>query len=207
MAPDGGGVPLGDEVKPVAFRADVVEVLGVIGVDFGDTALDAGVPEPPHCSVVRRELLFGHPRRVCVGNQTRRGSGEVKRGDVVGVADGGEFAAGRDAGKDAGLGCSGHTPSVCGRRRDRARIVEGMQTLALLGIEEQIKTVVVAGDWHGNLLWMQRVLRGAALDGHRVIVHVGDLAVLWPGASKFTTGLKRLLEELDLVFIFADGKP
>jgi len=82
-----------------------------------------------------------------------------------------------------------------------------MQTLALLGIEEQIKTVVVAGDWHGNLLWMQRVLRGAALDGHRVIVHVGDLAVLWPGASKFTTGLKRLLEELDLVFIFADGKP
>ncbi|HEX9086143.1 MAG TPA: metallophosphoesterase family protein [Arthrobacter sp.] len=80
-----------------------------------------------------------------------------------------------------------------------------MQTLALLGIEEEIKKVVVAGDWHGNLLWMQRVLRAAAGDGHKVIVHVGDLAVLWPGASKFTTILKRLLEELDLLFIFADG--
>jgi hypothetical protein len=79
-----------------------------------------------------------------------------------------------------------------------------METLTQLNLDE-VKKILVAGDWHGNLLWMQRMLRYAARDGYKVIVHVGDLAVLWPGASKFTRVLVRLLDELGLVFIFADG--
>jgi len=87
-----------------------------------------------------------------------------------------------------------------------------MQTLTLLGIEEQIKKVVIAGDWHGNLPWMRQALTCAARDGYKVMVHVGDLKVLWkdeypdfPEAGGFTAELARLLEELGLVFIFIDG--
>lgn len=88
----------------------------------------------------------------------------------------------------------------------------GMETLTKLGIPEDIEKVVVAGDWHGNARWMRQVLTCAARDGYKVIVHVGDLKVLWydeyptyPEPGAFTAELAGLLEDLGLVFIFVDG--
>lgn len=41
--------------------------------------------------------------------------------------------------------------------------------------------------------------------GYGTIIPVGDLAVLWPGESKFTRQIVRHLDDLDLRFIFVDG--
>ncbi|WP_427019397.1 metallophosphoesterase family protein (plasmid) [Pseudarthrobacter sp. P1] len=65
--------------------------------------------------------------------------------------------------------------------------------------------ILIGGDWHGNVGWMQVVLRQAARDGFTMIVHVGDLAVLWPGEMKFTHRLARLLDELGITMVFIDG--
>jgi predicted phosphodiesterase len=87
-----------------------------------------------------------------------------------------------------------------------------METLTKLGIPEDIRKVLVAGDWHGSTRWMYQALTCAARDGHKVIVHVGDLKVLWadeysdyPEPGAFTAELARLLDDLGLVFIFIDG--
>lgn len=85
----------------------------------------------------------------------------------------------------------------------------GMQTLTQLNIDSP-RTILIAGDWHGSTRWMRQVLTCAARDGYKMIVHVGDLKVLWPGEYwpgfiGFTAELKDLLEELGLVFIFIDG--
>lgn len=68
--------------------------------------------------------------------------------------------------------------------------------------------LLVAGDWHGNTRWMEKVLRAAARSGHKMIVHCGDLAVLWPAPNdndKFTKVLRRRLDEHDLTLLFVDG--
>lgn len=88
-----------------------------------------------------------------------------------------------------------------------------METLTRLGIDpDGITKIITAGDWHGNTRWMRQVLTCAARDGYKVIVHVGDLKVLWydeypdyPEPGAFTAELARLLEELGLAFIFVDG--
>jgi predicted phosphodiesterase len=88
-----------------------------------------------------------------------------------------------------------------------------METLTRLGIDpDGLTKVITAGDWHGSTRWMRQVLTCAARDGYQVIVHVGDLKVLWydeypdyPEAGAFTAELAGLLEELGLVFIFIDG--
>lgn len=88
-----------------------------------------------------------------------------------------------------------------------------METLTQLGIDpDEITKVLKAGDWHGSTRWMRQVLTCAARDGYKVIVHVGDLKVLWedeypdyPEPGDFTAELARLLEDLGLVFIFIDG--
>jgi predicted phosphodiesterase len=88
-----------------------------------------------------------------------------------------------------------------------------METLISLGITaDDIKKVLAAGDWHGNTRWMHQVLACAARDGYKVIVHVGDLKVLWPDEypdfpepGGFTAQLDQGLEKLGLVLIFADG--
>lgn len=89
-----------------------------------------------------------------------------------------------------------------------------MEILTQLGIEPgDVKKVLKAGDWHGSKRWMRQVLTCAARDGYKLIVHVGDLKVLWPDEfypdfaehGGFTTELVQLLEELGIVFIFVDG--
>lgn len=83
-------------------------------------------------------------------------------------------------------------------------------------------SVAIAGDWHGNTRWMQHALRQIHAEGHRLVIHVGDLKVLWskegplsaaeqellPGAGgydKFTVQLATLLEELGMTLLFIDG--
>lgn len=68
--------------------------------------------------------------------------------------------------------------------------------------------VLVVGDWHGRTVWMEKVLRAAFRSGHKLLIHVGDLAVLWPAPNdndKFTKILKRRLEQYGQTLIFADG--
>lgn len=82
--------------------------------------------------------------------------------------------------------------------------------------------VVIAGDWHGNNSWMRRALRQINNAGHKMVIHVGDLKVLWsqegplsdaeqvlmPGAKgydRFTLQLATLLEELEMTLLFIDG--
>lgn len=68
--------------------------------------------------------------------------------------------------------------------------------------------VLMVGDWHGRTTWMEKVLRAAYRSGHKLLIHVGDLAVLWPAPNdndKFTKILKRRLDEYQLTLIFVDG--
>lgn len=69
------------------------------------------------------------------------------------------------------------------------------------------RPIVVAGDWHGDVPWMRAVVDAAAAAGADLILHVGDLAVLWPGRDKgkFDRRLEQRLELRDLQFVFVDG--
>lgn len=69
------------------------------------------------------------------------------------------------------------------------------------------KPIVVAGDWHGDTQWMRKVVDRAAASGADLILHVGDLAVLWPGRDKgkFERRIQQRLELRDLQLVFIDG--
>lgn len=66
---------------------------------------------------------------------------------------------------------------------------------------------VIAGDWHGDTSWARAVVKTAAAAGVKRIFHVGDLAVLWPGAKKgrFDQRLNTMLEERGMDLVFIDG--
>lgn len=70
-----------------------------------------------------------------------------------------------------------------------------------------IAPIVVAGDWHGDIPWMRAAVDAAAAAGAQLIMHVGDLGVLWPGRDKgkFERRLQERLELRDMQFIFVDG--
>lgn len=74
-------------------------------------------------------------------------------------------------------------------------------------MSETAKPIAVAGDWHGDVPWMRAVVDAAAAAGAELILHVGDLAVLWPGRDKgkFDRRLQQRLELRDMQFIFVDG--
>lgn len=84
--------------------------------------------------------------------------------------------------------------------------------------------IVIAGDWHGDTPWIRQALHRIRKAGHRHIIHVGDLGVLWPediqytltreqrelmpaveACDPFTWHLVRLLEKYDLSLYFVDG--
>lgn len=68
--------------------------------------------------------------------------------------------------------------------------------------------ILIAGDWHGHTTWMEKALRSAHRNGFSTIIHVGDLAVLWPAPNdqdKFTKVLKKRLDEYGITLIFVDG--
>ncbi|MGF9663163.1 metallophosphoesterase [Arthrobacter crystallopoietes] len=74
-------------------------------------------------------------------------------------------------------------------------------------MSETAKPIAVAGDWHGDVPWMRAVVDTAAAAGAELLLHVGDLAVLWPGRDKgkFDRRLQQRLELRDMQFIFVDG--
>lgn len=72
---------------------------------------------------------------------------------------------------------------------------------------ETVKPIAIAGDWHGDVPWMRAVVDAASVAGADIILHVGDLAVLWPGRDKgkFDRRLQQRLELRDMHFAFIDG--
>ncbi|WP_139005462.1 metallophosphoesterase [Arthrobacter crystallopoietes] len=74
-------------------------------------------------------------------------------------------------------------------------------------MSETATPIAVAGDWHGDVPWMRAVVDAAATAGAELILHVGDLAVLWPGRDKgkFDRRLQQRLELRDMKFVFVDG--
>ncbi|AIY01617.1 hypothetical protein ART_2018 [Arthrobacter sp. PAMC 25486] len=83
-----------------------------------------------------------------------------------------------------------------------------MEDMEKIDIEN---TILVAGDWHADAEWAERVIREAAKVGYRTIIHAGDLGVLWPSGGgpktedRFTRLLKRWLKKSGIILIFADG--
>src|SRR5665648_904436 len=67
--------------------------------------------------------------------------------------------------------------------------------------------IIVAGDWHGNTLHAMGVIAAAAELGTDTILHVGDLAVLWPGdgGASFTFKLQRELDKHGVRLYLVDG--
>lgn len=75
-----------------------------------------------------------------------------------------------------------------------------------------ISTIAIFGDWHGNIQWMRIALRTAAARGVRLVIHVGDLKMLYPDDGPFAlwcpniaTEINREAERLGINFIFVDG--
>jgi predicted phosphodiesterase len=65
----------------------------------------------------------------------------------------------------------------------------------------------VAGDWHGDLSVARAVVRTLKSQDVHLLLHVGDLAVRWPGPKKgrFDKRLGQLLEDAEIEFLFIDG--
>jgi predicted phosphodiesterase len=65
----------------------------------------------------------------------------------------------------------------------------------------------VSGDWHGDLSIARAVVRTLKSEDIHLLLHVGDLAVRWPGPKKgrFDKRLGQLLDDADIEFLFIDG--
>jgi Calcineurin-like phosphoesterase len=70
--------------------------------------------------------------------------------------------------------------------------------------------ILVAGDWHGDTRWAQRVIResGELLAGqeHRVILHCGDFGI-WPGEAgrEYIFRVSAALDQAGATLLFVDG--
>lgn len=69
------------------------------------------------------------------------------------------------------------------------------------------KVVALAGDWHGNLAWAQKMIRLAHQAGAVVIVQLGDFGYWRPDPStrKYLFRVERLLGELGMKLLWVDG--
>lgn len=70
-----------------------------------------------------------------------------------------------------------------------------------------IRPLVVAGDWHGDLGWAIMVIRSAARDGVSTMLHVGDFGLDWPGAKRgrYETRLNKYLLEFGMTLVVSGG--
>lgn len=75
------------------------------------------------------------------------------------------------------------------------------------GLPELSTPLVVAGDWHGDQGWAATVIRSAAREGAKTIIHVGDFALDWPGLKRgrYEDRLNRQLAALDVTLIVSGG--
>lgn len=65
----------------------------------------------------------------------------------------------------------------------------------------------IFGDWHGDQGWALLAIRSAAREGVKTLIHVGDLALDWPGAKRgrYEQRLNRALVEHDATLIVSPG--
>ena len=65
----------------------------------------------------------------------------------------------------------------------------------------------MAGDWHGDIQIARAAIRTLKREDVHLLLHVGDLAVRWPGIKKgrFERHVHQLLDDADIEFIFIDG--
>jgi len=72
---------------------------------------------------------------------------------------------------------------------------------------DEVRPIVLAGDWHGDVGRGLDAIRTAAENGARTIVHVGDLGVDFPGPKRgrFEARLGRLLVEKNVRLILSPG--
>lgn len=74
----------------------------------------------------------------------------------------------------------------------------------------KVGKVGIAGDWHGNTLWAQTVIRQLALEladeDEKIIFQLGDFG-FWPGnwGKSYVSGLTDTLEEVGAELFFIDG--
>lgn len=68
-------------------------------------------------------------------------------------------------------------------------------------------SVLVAGDWHGNLPWAKKIITYAAERGAPVILHVGDFGywVPSPATTAYLDGVQGALRRAGITLAFADG--
>lgn len=78
---------------------------------------------------------------------------------------------------------------------------------AMLARHAQDSSVLLAGDWHGNLGWaLQQLERNEDRGGPRLVLHLGDFSI-WPGnrGKKFLYRLNKKCEEYGVDFIVTLG--
>ncbi len=69
------------------------------------------------------------------------------------------------------------------------------------------EVVALAGDWHGNLGWAQRILSIAHGAGTRTVLQLGDFGY-WradPATRKYLSRLERMLGEREMQLLWIDG--
>jgi hypothetical protein len=70
------------------------------------------------------------------------------------------------------------------------------------------ESLVIAGDWHGNLRWAEHVIATVAPllppAGTRLILHLGDFGI-WPRHESYVRELSRSLTEQQITLWFVDG--
>ncbi len=69
------------------------------------------------------------------------------------------------------------------------------------------RSVLVAGDWHGNHGFAEQIIHTAAEQSAGVILHVGDLGFRAPGPHSFPflEALEETLAEHDITLLWVDG--
>lgn len=73
--------------------------------------------------------------------------------------------------------------------------------------DDEPDTILVAGDWHGNLPWAQKVIHYAATKGAQVILHVGDFGywVPSPATERYLDGVQGALKKAGITLYWVDG--
>lgn len=66
--------------------------------------------------------------------------------------------------------------------------------------------VIVAGDWHGDLLWAQQVIDQTAEEKIDTILHLGDFGI-WPGdwGKRYLTGVQKTCASYGITMVVTPG--
>jgi hypothetical protein len=69
------------------------------------------------------------------------------------------------------------------------------------------RPIAVCGDWHGHIGFAIDAIRSAAKAGAKVILHVGDFPIDWPGAlrGRFEQRLNKHLADHGMRLIVSPG--